>query len=126
MDTHKNAPLTPKGREAMVRAVVDDGLSKTAAARQFNTSAKTVARWVERFRAEGVDGCAIAPQDLFHCPAKQRLPHAQPSRLCVGSATPASKSRRRPVCRRRPSAAFYGGGVLQALGTGTGRAGSTI
>ena len=26
MDTHKNAPLTPKGREAMVRAVVDDGL----------------------------------------------------------------------------------------------------
>ena len=56
--------------------------------------------------------CAIAPQDLFHCPAKQRLPHAQPSRLCVGSATPASKSPPRPVCRRRPSAAFYGGGVL--------------
>ena len=23
MDTHKNAPLTPKGREMMVRAVVD-------------------------------------------------------------------------------------------------------
>jgi transposase len=56
MDTHKNAPLTPKGREAMVRAVVDEGLSKTAATRQFNTSAKTVAKWVERFRAEGVDG----------------------------------------------------------------------
>jgi transposase InsO family protein len=56
MDTHKNAPLTPKGREAMVRAVMDDGLTKTAAARQFNTSAKTVAKWVERFRTEGVDG----------------------------------------------------------------------
>jgi transposase InsO family protein len=56
MDTHKNAPLTPKGREAMVRAVVDFGLSKTAAARQFNTTPKTVAKWVERFRAEGVDG----------------------------------------------------------------------
>src|ERR1700722_11063156 len=56
MDTHKNAPLTPKGREAMVHVVVDGGLSKAAAARQFNTTPKTVAKWVERFRAEGVDG----------------------------------------------------------------------
>jgi transposase len=56
MDTHKNAPLTPKGREAMVGAVVDGGLPKAAAAHQFNTRAKTVAKWVERFCAEGVDG----------------------------------------------------------------------
>jgi transposase InsO family protein len=56
MDTHKNAPLTPKGREAMVRSVVEEGLSKAAAARQFNTTPKTVAKWVDRFRAEGVDG----------------------------------------------------------------------
>jgi transposase InsO family protein len=56
MDTHKNARLTPKGREEMVRAVVDWGLSPTAAARQFNTTPKTVSKWVERFRAEGVDG----------------------------------------------------------------------
>lgn len=40
----------------MVRAVVDCGLSKAAAARQFNTTPKTVGKWVERFRAEGVDG----------------------------------------------------------------------
>ena len=44
MDTHKNARLTPKGREAMVRAVVDGGLSKAAAARKFNTAPKTVAK----------------------------------------------------------------------------------
>jgi len=56
MDTHKNAPLTPKGREAMVRIVIEGGLTKAAAAHQFNTTAKTVAKWVERFRAEGVDG----------------------------------------------------------------------
>lgn len=56
MDTHKNAPLTPRGREMMVRAVVDDGLSKAAAARRFNTTPKTVAKWVERFEAEGVEG----------------------------------------------------------------------
>src|SRR5271165_6514026 len=56
MDTHKNALLTPKGREKMVRAVVDCGLSKAAAAGQFNITPKTVAKWVKRFRAEGVDG----------------------------------------------------------------------
>ena len=56
MDTHKNARLTPKGREDMVRAVVDGGQSCAAAARKFNTTPKTVAKWVKRFRAEGVDG----------------------------------------------------------------------
>ena len=56
MDTHKNARLTPEGREQMVRTAVDCGLTKAVVARQFNTTAKTVAKWVERFRAEGVDG----------------------------------------------------------------------
>src|SRR6202041_1855433 len=56
MDTHKNALLTPKGREKMVGTVVDCRLSKAAAAGQFNITPKTVAKWVERFRAEGVDG----------------------------------------------------------------------
>jgi transposase/ribosomal protein L30/L7E len=56
MDTHKNAPLTPKGREMMVRAVIEGGLSKAEAARRFNTTAKTVAKWMRRFEAEGVEG----------------------------------------------------------------------
>jgi len=56
MDTHKNAPLTPKGREAMVRSVVEGGLSKASAARQFNVTPKTVAKWFGRFRADGLDG----------------------------------------------------------------------
>jgi transposase InsO family protein len=56
MDTHKNARLTPRGREAMVRMVVDRGLGKAVVARQFNTTPKTVAKWVERFRAQGVEG----------------------------------------------------------------------
>jgi transposase InsO family protein len=56
MDIHKNARLTPKGREEMVRALVEGGLSKAAAARKFNTSAKTVKKWLERFRNEGVNG----------------------------------------------------------------------
>jgi transposase InsO family protein len=56
MDTHKNAPLTPKGREVMVRAVVEEGLTRAATARKFNVSAKTVAKWVERYGALGVEG----------------------------------------------------------------------
>src|SRR6202140_460540 len=56
MDVHKNAPLTPKGREAMVRSVIEGGSSKAAAARQFKITPKIVDKWVERFRAEGVDG----------------------------------------------------------------------
>lgn len=56
MDVHKNARLTPRGRELMARAVVDHGLSMTEAARRFNTTAKTVAKWVARFKADGVEG----------------------------------------------------------------------
>lgn len=56
MNTHKNAPLTPKGREAMVRAVLEGGLTQASAARQFNTSPKTVSKWVRRFKEGGVDG----------------------------------------------------------------------
>ena len=56
MDVHKNAPLTPKGREAMVRSVIEGGLSKAAAGRQFKITPKIVAKWVERFRTEGMDG----------------------------------------------------------------------
>ena len=56
MNSHNNARLTPKGREDMVRAVVDHGLSKAAAARRFNTTPKTVVKWVARYKAEGVVG----------------------------------------------------------------------
>lgn len=36
--------------------MVDEGLSKAAVARQFHTTPKTVAKWIERFEAEGVKG----------------------------------------------------------------------
>jgi transposase InsO family protein len=73
MDTHNNARLTPKGREQMVRAVLDQGLSKAAAAREFHTSAKTVAKWVERFRAHGVDGLCDRSSTPLSSPSKTPL-----------------------------------------------------
>ncbi len=49
MNSHKNALLTPRGRELMVCAVIDGGLSKASVARLYQTTPKTVAKWVERF-----------------------------------------------------------------------------
>ena len=78
MDTHKSVSLTPEGREMMVRVVVDFGPSKAAAARQFNTTPKTVAKWIERFEADGADGL---------CDRSSR-PHSSPSQAapvaCAG------------------------------------------
>ena len=84
MDTHKNAPLTPKGREAMVRAVVDFGLSKAAAARQFNTTPKTVAKWVKRFRGEGLEGLRD----------RSSRPHSSPSQTEPATCTAVEALRR--------------------------------
>ena len=56
MDVHKNAPLTPSGREAMVRRVVEGGLTPKAASTAVGISLKTVHKWVARFKAEGVAG----------------------------------------------------------------------
>jgi transposase-like protein len=70
MNIHKNAPLTPKGREAMVRSVVESGLSQAEAADQFNTTPKTVAKWVKRFRVEGVEGL----RDRSSAPHLERFP----------------------------------------------------
>ena len=122
MDTHKNAPLTPKGREAMVRIVIEGGVTKSAAARRFNTTAKTVAKWVERFRAQGVDGLRDRSSKPHSLQAKPRLPSARRSRRCAGSATPASRSPLKLVCRRQPSAGSCDGWASQALGAGAGRA----
>ena len=64
MNVHKNARLTPKGREAVVRDVVDLGLTQSEASRRHHTTPKTVAKWVKRFREVGVDGLC----DRSSCP----------------------------------------------------------
>jgi len=58
MNIHKNARLTPLRREEMALSVIEGRLSKARAARAYDVSAKIVARWVERFKAEGRAGMA--------------------------------------------------------------------
>jgi hypothetical protein len=110
MNSYKNAPLTPKGREAMVRLVIDGGLSEGPPQRASSTPPRRQSPNGSSGSAQKVSmDCVIAPPDLFHCRAKQRLPLAQWSRRYAGSATRASRLPLRPVCRQRPSAAFCGG-----------------
>jgi transposase-like protein len=73
MNSHKNDRLTPKGREKVVRIVDDDGLTRAAAARQFNTTPKTVARWVQRFKTDAVEGLRDRSSRPLSSPSQTRL-----------------------------------------------------
>ena len=96
MDVHQNARLTPKGREDMVRLVVDQGLSQAAAARQFNTTPKTVRKWVRRFREEGVGG--------LH--DRSSRPHSLPSKTPLSTCDAIEVVRRQHHTQAHIAAAF--------------------
>ncbi len=70
MDIHKNALLTPAGREAMVRRVVEGGQTPQAVSAAVGVCPRTVRKWVERFRAQGVAGL----QDRSSRPHRLRRP----------------------------------------------------
>ena len=56
MDIHQNARLTPRGREALAKTVLFQGLTLSSAAAEFKVTARTVAKWVRRFQSEGPGG----------------------------------------------------------------------
>ncbi len=56
MNVHKNARLTPRGREQMVQQIVAHGHSVKRVAEAFGLSRRTVAKWRARFEREGVGG----------------------------------------------------------------------
>jgi transposase InsO family protein len=55
---HANAALTPRARLRLARLVVDDGWSRAEAAKMFMVSARTAAKWAERYRVEAAAGMA--------------------------------------------------------------------
>ena len=67
MDIHKNARLTLRGREALVQ-LVTAGVRCSAAARIFHVTPKTAAKWVRRFRSEGLAGLGDRSSRPRHCP----------------------------------------------------------
>jgi len=56
MDIHQNARLTPRGREALAKTVLLEGLTLNSAAAEFKVSAKTAAKWTRRYRRDGRAG----------------------------------------------------------------------
>jgi transposase InsO family protein len=57
MNIHKNARLTPAGRERIVRQIAS-GQTPQAAARAAGVCPRTARKWVERYRREGLAGFA--------------------------------------------------------------------
>ncbi len=53
MNVHKNARLTPFGREVMIRRIEDDGWSVARAAEAAGVSARTAYEWLGRHRLGG-------------------------------------------------------------------------
>ena len=55
MNMHKNAGLTPRGRERIVRQV-ESGQTTEAVAEAAGVCPRTVRKWVDRYRREGLAG----------------------------------------------------------------------
>lgn len=70
MNIHKNARLTPIRRAEMAISVIEGRLSKAQAAEVYRVSAKVVSRWVERYKALGIEGMT----DRSSRPHKLRQP----------------------------------------------------
>jgi len=56
MNLHSNARLTLRSRTDLVETVTMEGLTLTRAAARFRVSERTAAKWVGRFRREGLAG----------------------------------------------------------------------
>ena len=56
MNVHKNARLTPFGRERLVKQVLERVLTPAAAAAAAGVSMRTIYKWLSRFRNEGIGG----------------------------------------------------------------------
>lgn len=56
MNVHKNARLTPFGRERFVKQVLERVLTPAAASAAAGVSLRTIYKWLLRFRNEGVGG----------------------------------------------------------------------
>lgn len=56
MRLHPNAKLTPAGRQALVRQVLDQGRAVREVAAGAQVSRQTLYKWIRRFRSEGIAG----------------------------------------------------------------------
>ena len=105
MNVHKNARLTWFGRERIVRQV-HSGQTPQAVAESAGVCPRTIRKWVERYRREGLAGL----RDRSSRPHRLRKPTPQAVVEQVEAlrrhGAPASRSPSGSASRRPPSAAF--------------------
>ena len=70
MNIHKNARLTPLGREHLVAAMVS-GRTPEAAARAAGVSPRTAYKWLARFKAEGAGAWRTARRARIGCAGRR-------------------------------------------------------
>ncbi|MFD3688545.1 IS481 family transposase [Nocardiopsis sp. NPDC058631] len=68
--THANARLTPAGRLALARCVVDDGWPLRRAAERFQVAPTTAMRWSQRYRTLGPAGMTDKTSRPHHSPRR--------------------------------------------------------
>jgi hypothetical protein len=123
MDSHKNAPLTPKGREAMVRNVIEGGVTKIAVAIQFqhhSENGRQMGRAVPRGRCGWIARSLV--QTSFIARPNPAC-HVRSSRGAAPAVPHRQADRRRGRCiggDRQPDPAAVG--PQPAFGAGAGRA----
>ncbi len=74
MNVHKNARLTPRGRERIVRLVIEGGQTPEAVSEAVGVCPRTVRKWLVRYRAEGPAGLV----DRSSRPHRLRKPTPEP------------------------------------------------
>jgi transposase InsO family protein len=72
VNVHKNAKLTPAGRALLVHRVVEQQERRAVVAAAFGISERTVAKWVRRWRGEGVEGLVDRSSRPRRCPHQLR------------------------------------------------------
>ena len=107
MNMHKNARMTPFGRERLVQAVLS-GQTPEAAARAAGVCPRTVRKWVARFNAEGRAGLmdrSSRPKRVYRpTPARS----FNKSKSCADNVLRANRLLPTWACHQRLSAASCG------------------
>ena len=82
MNIHNNARLTFRGRELLVKRIVEQGLRVEEAAQASGVSVRTAYKWLRRYRQEGITGLYDRSSRPRHCPHQTSAhPHQEIVRL---------------------------------------------
>jgi transposase-like protein len=121
MNVHKNARLTPLGRERLVKQVLERVLTPAAASVAAGVSLRTAYKWLSRFRNEGSAGlrdrrsrpkrlrCSLSlrQRERIEHLRRERRPYREIAKLVRASLSTIA----RHVCRCATTSAWASGSL---------------